>query len=142
MMLQFELTIPNNNSWNGIDTGNKGGYFIHVNVDKKKADELNGKEFYYTFVDGWRANIKVSKHKKQKSNGFRGYNWMVDEIIKYGKIFEVHNRRARNLFEKELKEKMTAFINSDEYVKTHPQFLTENVAMIIAELHYKKGIGV
>jgi len=67
---------------------------------------------------------------------------MVDEILKYGKIFPVHNRRIRNLFEKELKEKMTAFIESPEYVKTDIHFLTENVARIIGELHLKKGVGV
>lgn len=142
MILQFELTMPNNSSWNGVDTGNKGGHYLHVNVDKRKADELDGKSFYYNFGDGWGANIKVTKHRKQKSNGFRGYDWMVDEILKYGKIFPVHNRRAKNLFEREFKEKMADFIRSAEYVKTDIRFLTENVARIIGELHFEKGVGV
>lgn len=89
MILQFELTIPNVGSWNGVDTGKKEGCYIYRNIDKKQAETLINKSFYYNFGDGWGANVKVTKHKKQKSEGFRGYDWMVDEILKYGKIINI-----------------------------------------------------
>ena len=142
MKLQFELTMPNNNSWNGVDTGNTGGHFIYRDVDKRKADELIDKSFYYNFDDGWGANVAISKHRKQKSNGFRGYDWMVDEIIEFGKIFCVQDRRMKGSFEKEFKDKMKAFFESPEYTKTDIRFLTKGVFGCIANFHFKNNVGI
>jgi len=86
MVLRFELTMPNVGSWNGVDTGNKAGCFIFKVVPKKEAVELIDKNFYYNFGDGWGANVKVTQNRRSKSNGFRGYSWMVDSILEHGKI--------------------------------------------------------
>jgi len=92
MILRFEITMPNNGSWNGVDTGNKGGHYIFQDVPKKQADVLNGTSHYYNFGDGWGANVSVSKARKSKSNGFRGYDWMVKELLHFGKILEKQER--------------------------------------------------
>ena len=86
MKIRFELTMPNNNSYNGVDTGIKGGHFIYENVSKDTALKLVGTNHYYNFDDGWGANVKITSEKGTKSNGFRGYDWMVKEILYYGKI--------------------------------------------------------
>ena len=39
------------------------------------------------------ACIEVTENKRTKSNGFRGYSWMVDEILKYGKILTKEERK-------------------------------------------------
>jgi len=96
-ILSFELTMPNCGSWNGVWTGAKNLHFVFRKVEKKVVDRvLNGKEeanFYYRWDDGWGANIQVKKCDsatatkiKKKSNGIMGYDWMVDSIIKNGKI--------------------------------------------------------
>jgi hypothetical protein len=141
MILQFELTISNHNTCDGI-IENKGRYFIHLNVAKLKANKLNGRNFRYSFGDGWETTITVSKNKRQKSNGFLGYDWMVDDILKYDKIFPIHNRLARAFFEKEFKAQLSPYIKSAEYLKTDAKFLTENLASIIRELHHENGVGV
>lgn len=86
MLLRFEITMPNNNAWDGKDRGNKGSHFAFRNVDKKTADRLDGKNFYYNFGDGWGCNIKVTKNKRCNTNGFRGYEWMIDSIIEHNEI--------------------------------------------------------
>ena len=85
--------MPNNNSWNGIDTGNKGSHYAFRTVSKEIADRLDGKNYYYNFGDGWGAGITVKKVDKKEANkirkesrGFCGYDWMIDSIIYKGKI--------------------------------------------------------
>lgn len=94
MILRFELTMPNVGSWNGVDTGRKAGCFIFKNLPKKQVEELNNKSFYYNFGDGWGANVRCEKARRSKTEGFRGYDWMVSEILKYGKILERSERHS------------------------------------------------
>ncbi len=95
--LKFTLTMPNNNSWNGKWTGD--GMDFNVvrklkNIGRETADKiLEGGSFYYNFGDGWGANVDVkevdskgAKKAKKQSQGFRGYEWMVDSIFKHNKI--------------------------------------------------------
>ena len=93
MIIRFELTMPNVGSWNGVDTGRKAGCFIFRKVPKKTADELDGKSFWYDFGDGWGANVTTTKNRRSKSAGFRGYDWMVDEILYHGKILTRDERK-------------------------------------------------
>ena len=86
MLLRFELTMPNVGSWNNVDTGAKPNCFIWRSVPKEKVKELQDKSFYYNFGDGWGANVKITRNRRSKTAGFRGYDWMVDSIIKNGKI--------------------------------------------------------
>ena len=96
-MVSFELTMPNVGSWNGKWTGADKKYFIIKNLSKLQIANIpfqNGRaSFYYNFGDGWGANItaeiidaKESVRRRKNSKGFAGYDWMVDEIIKYGRI--------------------------------------------------------
>lgn len=104
MILSFELTMPNVGSWNGQWTGQSSKYYRHRNVSKQEAEKiLAGKErnsWYYNFGDGWGANVSVvkvlagEKNKRERiSKGFLGYDWMIDEILKYGRILERQERQ-------------------------------------------------
>jgi hypothetical protein len=81
----FELTMPNCGSWNGKWTGSGGKYTV------KRKLEINspiiGKSFFYRWDDGWTARVEVRKANGEKpTNDFRGYDWMVDSIIRHGEI--------------------------------------------------------
>ena len=90
----FELTMPGVGSWNGRWSG-EGQLYARVKRFSGK-DELNFKDgdvFSYCWDDGWCTNVRVSevdyqekKKIKKASKGFCGYDWMIDSIIKYGKI--------------------------------------------------------
>ena len=97
MFLSFELTMPNIGSWDGQWTGSKKPYFEFRKVDKKTGEQFmenkESKSFYYNFGDGWRAKVKVKKILSQEKNklerisaGFCNYDWMIDSILKNGKI--------------------------------------------------------
>ena len=81
----FLLSFPSVNTWNGRWTGADRHYW-HARVLKKDSD-LIGKTFLYDFGDGWTARVYVSGVRpNRKSDGFMGYEWMVDSIIGHGKI--------------------------------------------------------
>lgn len=95
----FILTMPNVNSWNGKWTGEGELYcrtFSYTTIaTKEKAKALARKKtFYYSFGDGWGAMIEVKilddgfdkKRHDRKSKGFYSYDWMIESIMKYGKI--------------------------------------------------------
>jgi len=94
-MLVFVLTMPNVGSWNGHWSGEDEFHCKVVRASKKKEEELAGKSFYHDFGDGWGAMVSVSSMQsyeankfKKKSKGFSGYDWMVESILKYGKILD------------------------------------------------------
>jgi len=104
MILSFELSMPNSGSWNGQWTGQGSKYYRHRNVSKQEAEKiLADKErnsWYYNFGDGWGASVSVEKvlssekNKRERvSKGFSGYEWMIDEIIKHGRILERQERQ-------------------------------------------------
>ena len=89
--------MPNVGSWNGKWTGADRPYFRFKTLSKKDAELLmDGKDyqnFYYNFGDGWGANVKVkitdsyTRRKLEKiTKGFCGYEWMIESILKNGKI--------------------------------------------------------
>ena len=101
MIVRFELTMPNVGSWNGQYSGASNKYY---KIRKFSATDsaliyslLDGKEsrgFYYNFGDGWGANVTVdlvsaieAKRSMRISAGFSTYEWMIDSILKYGKIY-------------------------------------------------------
>jgi len=103
MLLSFQLTMPNNNAWDGKWSGEGKFYYEFRNIPKSKIAELDGKNFYYNFGDGWGANVRVEKIDSQekrklqkKSAGFCGYNWMIDEILNYGRILILEERKIKN----------------------------------------------
>ena len=102
MLMAFELSMPNIGSWNGKWTGEGKCYAKVLNFTQKygtskaaqeKAKSILGKRFSYDFGDGWRAEVKVSKvdskaaaKLRKNSAGFMGYDWMIDSILRDGKI--------------------------------------------------------
>ena len=99
MILVFILSMPENNAWNGKWSG--GGKFYakveNLGSSKRAVSEagkiLEGQPYDYDFGDGWTAMITVSevdakgaREARKASRGFCGYDWMVDSIIRHGKI--------------------------------------------------------
>ena len=103
-MILFTLSMPNVGSWNNRWTGSGGRYAKVCKVMSKGKLELifGGKEeasFYYNFGDGWGASVQarivssVEAHKAMRqSQGFCGYDWMIDEIMSYGFIIPLSER--------------------------------------------------
>jgi hypothetical protein len=90
MILAFELSMPNVGSWNG-KWSNADKKFVRTRSFKKDAPKTGN--YYYNFGDGWGANVSVREvdsreaaKLKRASAGFNGYDWMIDSIVKYGKI--------------------------------------------------------
>lgn len=101
MKVSFELTMPNVGSWNGKWTGAAKKYYKirtlrFKSTQKTVNDLLVGKafrNFYYNFGDGWGANVRMeivdakeARKRENNSAGFCGYEWMIESIIKHGKI--------------------------------------------------------
>lgn len=99
--ISFELKNCNVGSWNSVDTGDKQNHFVVRRMSDKeylsRFSEIipkgERKFFHYDFGDGWSVNViaevvdsKEARQRKAKSNGFRGREWMIDEIFKYGRI--------------------------------------------------------
>lgn len=97
MILEFKLSMPNVGSWNG-KWSREGEYFAKIITFRGKksiqrANEIKDKSYYYDFKDGWGASISVrqvdskeASKLRRKSQGFRGYDWMIDSIVKNGYI--------------------------------------------------------
>lgn len=94
MLLSFTLSMPSNNSWNGKWSGEGNLYARVVNVGNPTARELVEKGyFYYNFGDGWAAGVTVkaidgkeARRIRKESQGFCGYDWMIESIRSKGKI--------------------------------------------------------
>ena len=90
-MLLFRLSMPNVSSWNGRWSG-EGREYTKLVDERQAKHELKG-SYYYDFGDGWGARIdvttvtggEVAKIRK-RSDGFCGYDWMVDSILRHGEI--------------------------------------------------------
>ena len=93
--VEFRLSMPNVNTWNWRWTGEGRNYTITKNLTNKKAiflglDKVKNTSWHYHWSDGWSACVTATVIPKgervRKSDGFCGYNWMVDEIIWYNEI--------------------------------------------------------
>ena len=104
MILAFKLSMPSNNSWNGKWTG-QDKFYVKVRSFQGKrrierAEKILNREtplgghperrgyYSYGFGDGWRAGVDVhiidkseAARLRRQSDGFCGYDWMVDSII-------------------------------------------------------------
>lgn len=95
MILAFELTMPRVNTWNGSWSGENKRYIKTKSFrgrEERTAREKAG-DYFYNFGDGWCANVRVfvvdsseASKLRKKSAGFLGYDWMIDSILKNGKI--------------------------------------------------------
>ena len=64
---------------------------------------LEHKSYDYRWSDGWSASISVRKVEgaesrsiERRSQGFCGYEWMIDSIRKHGKIYANHEVPTQN----------------------------------------------
>lgn len=102
MLLAFTLTMPRRNTWNGRWTGDEKLYcavrsFRGQKQEQHASEIIANSPYHYNFGDGWCARIDVrdvdsreAANLRRKSNGFCGYDWMVDTIIRYGKPLADH----------------------------------------------------
>lgn len=104
----FTLSMPNICSWNG-KWSSEGTLFCRVRsysfrknskkINPVLANVMSKDSCYYDFGDGWGASVSIrectrsEKSKFEKlSKGFCQYDWMIDEIEKYGKILTLQER--------------------------------------------------
>jgi hypothetical protein len=93
--VEFRLLMPGRNSWDGKWSGDAHNYTILRDFDDdEKALRLVGRSWSYGWPDGWRAEVTArvvhDGEKLKPSDGFHGYDWMVDSILRYGKIYADH----------------------------------------------------
>ena len=110
MILAFKLSMPSNSAWNGKWSGISKFYVKTHNFGTSKKGVIRAKTllnvktpqwesqpesgyYSYNFGDGWRAGIavyiidsKIATRLQRQSDGFCGYDWMVDNLITYGEI--------------------------------------------------------
>ena len=88
--VMFKLSMPNVGSWNGQWSGaSKNYYRVFKWAEKKTENFFNGenrKSWFYNFGDGWGVNVIATivpvRERLPKSDGFCGYDWMIDSILK------------------------------------------------------------
>ncbi len=96
MVIWFVLRMRNTPTWNGRWSGEGDLHAMRMNVSAKKAEELLKEgSFYFSWPDGWSCAVDVVKpsppeaRRMAKNNkGFCGYVWMVNSILKYGRILD------------------------------------------------------
>lgn len=98
--LLFVLRMTKVGTWNGRWTG-EGSIFARTR-DVKKHPGCKEGSYRYAWNDGWEAEISVKKVTAQEaaesmkwSEGFLGYDWMIDSILKYGEILDQDEREKR-----------------------------------------------
>ena len=92
--IEFKLSMPSRASWTKGWSGAERNYAITRQLtDKKAAELLGGREeasWSYSFGDGWVARVTArivrAGDRRPKSDGFSGYDWMVNSIIDNGRI--------------------------------------------------------
>lgn len=87
--IAFRLSMPGCASWNGQWTGADRNYVLVRNVRESRAADFVGRSWSYSFGDGWVASInarEMQPRERVKSDGFCGYDWMVDSILRCGRI--------------------------------------------------------
>ena len=105
LLIAYILTMPNRGSWDGRWSGEKNLYAVikryTTKSGKQKAVTRVGK-YHYRWSDGWGANVQckiidaVEARKMRKaSKGFCNYEWMIEEIERYGRIRPEIERYAR-----------------------------------------------
>jgi hypothetical protein len=91
-MIVFELLMPNVGSWNNRWT-QSDKLFIRTRPERTVPKEYWEKSFFYHWDDGWTACVTTfrlsateARKLEKRSDGFCGYDWMINSIIKNGDI--------------------------------------------------------
>lgn len=92
-MILFTLSMPSISSWNGQWSGSGQKYQRVRRLPKEQELALDGGRFTYAFGDGWVACVtttqidaKAAAKVRRQTDGFCGYDWMVNSIVKHGEI--------------------------------------------------------
>lgn len=92
--VEFCLTMPGRGSWNQPWSGDGRSYLLMRDVEDGLARKLDGQSWSYAWAAGWRAEIcarvLAEDETLRPSDDFRGYDWMVVSILRYGKIWAPH----------------------------------------------------
>jgi len=94
--VKFTLTMPQISTWNGHWSGEGKDYFMIRSMRDTDVEDLlkETHSWGYAWKDGWSARITASVVPKgarsSKSNGFCGYEWMVNSILERGEILANH----------------------------------------------------
>lgn len=99
VFVAFELSMPCAASWNGRWSGEGRPYvrvrkFTNDDASKRNLDVLLERgAFDYRWNDGWCALVTLRQVTSQeasklnkRSEGFYGYDWMIDSILDVGYI--------------------------------------------------------
>ena len=93
--VEFRLTMPGVGSWNGRWSGEGLNYTIVRRMGHRALEGIGvtlekPERWSYGWSDGWRASICArvvpTGERLTKSDGFCGYEWMVQEICLHGEI--------------------------------------------------------
>jgi len=89
----FELSMPNNNSWNGKWSGEDRKYTVSKTLSKKDCELFIGKSYHYNFSDGWSACVvcRLPAPREKATNNFNGYSWMIESILLHNQIKKLNN---------------------------------------------------
>lgn len=100
MTFAFILTMPGRNSWNGKWSGDENVYAVIRSTRSQKSAANYAKligRHYYRWSDGWCACVECKEvdraqaaKLRKASRGFHGYEWMIDSLERYGKIYASH----------------------------------------------------
>lgn len=106
--LEFRLTMPGVGSWNGKWSGEGRNYTLVESVPAEQAaDLLATGSWLYRWDDGWCARVSVRAmekgERKKKSDGFCGYKWMVENILRWGTPECQHEFRPCTIRENEVR---------------------------------------
>lgn len=86
----FTLTMPNVGSWNGRWSQEAKPHLLIRSIPEARIAELGiPKSWHYSFGDGWGANVSarvmdIGERCPPKVGDFCGYDWMVNNIIRWG----------------------------------------------------------
>lgn len=93
MLVVFELSMPKRASWDGKWSGDGKPLYVIRNIQPSLANQIVDRYYKYDFGDGWMAEVYVTRiagkhaeHIRRITEGFHGYEWMIESIIKYGNI--------------------------------------------------------
>lgn len=93
-LVEFTLSMPyrpSTSSW-----GKERDYRVFRSIDYPTLAKLfplgrSQKSWFYSWSDGWRARvdgrIMAQGERTKKTDGFCGYDWMVESLIRHGAIY-------------------------------------------------------
>ena len=97
--VEFRLSMPGRNSWDGKWSGESKNYSIVreltgaevaklLELDPGEPDLSKRRSWKHCWSDGWCAEVSARivhvLEELPKSDGFNGYDWMIDNILAKG----------------------------------------------------------